>query len=110
MSSPAPSRRLELGSLAEAAMFECHAGHFRLGREHGRKVVKESALDEGQVPPHPVQAQFALADCTIAQQESRQRNARELVASHRMLEKIDPHVATYLTADILNMPARIRLA
>lgn len=108
-SLPSPSLRFKLGSLGDAAMYECHAGQFQAGREHARIVMRD--VDEGPkaMPVFAAQSRFTLAECSIAEREAGKGDAGELDEAEKLLDQIDPHTED-LTADIPDMAARIQLA
>ena len=61
--------RMRAGSLGDAAMFECHAGHFPSGMEHAREVIKETGPGPNTQPVFSNGALYTLADCLIAERE-----------------------------------------
>ena len=84
-------RRLEQGSLADAAMYECHAGHFREGIEHARQVIRESGPGPLSQPMFAEGARFTLAECLISKQESKEDTTKnaDLSEANRLLEQFD---------------------
>jgi serine/threonine protein kinase len=80
-------RRLEQGSLADAAMYECHAGHFQSGIEHARQVIRESGSGPLAQPMFAEGARFTLAECLISKQQSEPDGSKttELHEADRLL-------------------------
>ena len=85
-------RRLEQGSLADAAMYECHAGHFQAGIEHARQVIRESGSGPLAQPVFAEGSRFTLAECLISRQQSTPTSAKatELKEADGLLANFSP--------------------
>ena len=63
-------RRMEEGSLNDAALFECHGGHFAQGIEHARQVIRETSTGPSAQPLFANGSMFTVGECLIAEQEA----------------------------------------
>jgi serine/threonine protein kinase/DNA-binding winged helix-turn-helix (wHTH) protein len=77
-SNPSGSR-MEEGSLADAAMYECHAGKFRSGISHARQVISETSKGPKAQPMYTNGAMFTLAECLIGQEEEHRPRSNSVV-------------------------------
>ncbi|AXC12671.1 serine/threonine protein kinase [Acidisarcina polymorpha] len=107
---PSPSRRFEMGSLADAAMFECRAGHFQEGNDYARQVVRETSSGPAAMPVFAAQATFTIAECAIGELEGSTRPSPErLNEAEALLDKVDPKINDPL-GELGDYAARIDLA
>lgn len=90
--NPNPAaRRMEEGSLNDAAVYECHLGRFQSGLEHAREVLRETGRGPAVQPMFYNGSLFTVADCLLAEQESgRHRDVNAIREAVATLKKIDP--------------------
>jgi tetratricopeptide (TPR) repeat protein len=83
--------RMEEGSLADAAMYECHAGNFRSGISHARQVISETSNGPMAQPMYTNGAMFTLAECLIGQEEERRPRPNSVVLdrAESLLRRVD---------------------
>lgn len=90
-----PDKRIEEGSLADAALFECRRGEFATGLEHARQVMRETGPGPLSQPMFFEGSHFIVAECLIAREEtassgSRAKNAPgPLAEAERILQRIN---------------------
>ena len=112
LSLPSPSPRFLLGSLADAAMFECHGGHFQEGSQHARQVIRNIEGGPTAMPVFAAQAKFIVAECDVAEAETgRVRGKQSSLAEADALLR---NIATSLPNDPLgeapNLAANVQIA
>ncbi len=83
-------RRMEVGSLNDAAVFECRAGNLEAGIRDAREVMREAAL----APPQPMflnGSMFTTAECLLAEEELAQPHAHrdKIQDIQALLDKVD---------------------
>ena len=112
LSSASPSPRFLLGSLADAAMFECHAGHFQEGLEHARQVVRNTESGPTAMPVFAAQARFIVAECEVAEAETGRVRADEtsLGEADALLRKIATSTPDDPLREAPNLPANVQIA
>jgi hypothetical protein len=83
--------RMEEGSLADAAMYECHAGNFRSGISDARQVISETSAGPSAQPMYTNGAMFTLAECLIGQEEERRPRSDSIVLdrAESLLKRVD---------------------
>ncbi len=64
-------KRMEEGSLVDAATYECRRGNFPDGLQHARKVMEETGPGPSAQPMFYNGSMFTIAECIIAEQEAR---------------------------------------
>ncbi|WP_348269475.1 tetratricopeptide repeat-containing serine/threonine-protein kinase [Edaphobacter paludis] len=89
-SNPSGSR-MEEGSLADAAMYECHARNFRSGISHARQVISETSNGPKAQPMYTNGAMFTLAECLIGQEEEHRPRPNSVVLdrAESLLRRVD---------------------
>ena len=94
-------KRMEEGSLSDAAMFECHSGHYRSGIEHARQVIQATAPGPSEQPLFFNGSQFTVAECLISEQEATagHKNDGALHEADALLEKVDTKVIAELSGN-----------
>jgi serine/threonine protein kinase/DNA-binding winged helix-turn-helix (wHTH) protein len=64
-------KRMEIGSLTDAATFECRRGNFSEGIEHARKVLQQTGPGPLAQPMFYNGSMFTIVECLLGQQEER---------------------------------------
>jgi hypothetical protein len=97
-SNPSGSR-MEEGSLADAAMYECHAGNFRSGISHARQVISETSSGAKAQPMYTNGAMFTLAECLIGQEEEHRPRPDSVVLdrAESLLKRVDVKSTDHLS-------------
>lgn len=62
-------------SLEAAAQFECRAGHYSQGMQHGREVIEESSALAARQPQFVSLGRYVVAQCLVEQDEQARTHA-----------------------------------
>jgi non-specific serine/threonine protein kinase len=84
-------KRLEAGSLNDAATFECRSGDFQTGIRHAREVIQDTGTGPLAQPMFFNGSMFTLAECLIGEQEvyPSRPDVKALTEARALLAKVD---------------------
>jgi hypothetical protein len=82
-------KRLEVGSLNDAATYECRKADFATGIDHAREVMRQSGPGPSSQPMFFNGSMFTLAECLIGRQEANHRSPRDLDEARALLDRVD---------------------
>ncbi len=101
-------RRLEIGSLNDAANYECREGSLSRGTAHAREVMRDAGPGPMSQPMFYNGSMFTLAECLLASQEEGKGrpDAEELIEVGNLLTAVDVRQMAEISGDTAYEGAR----
>ncbi len=86
-------KRMEVGSLGSAAIFECHAGKVQEGIQHARKAMRMSATGADAQPAMFQATMIVLAECLVpGSADASSLRANQVAEARHLLDQVDAKV------------------